>query len=325
MQSGGQCHILTSSRSEENGNRIVDELKQINPEGEAIFIQKDISLLRSVDEVCDELKKREWKVNCLFLTAGYMTLRGRNETIEGIDRKMSVNYYSRIRAILNMMPTLKAASDAGELSRVITVLAAGSEGDVREDDLDLKHDFTLHACLAHCVVMTDFSIEVLAQMYPHTAFSHSYPGTVKTGIANQLSGPVRLAVKVLYAVMTPWILDVKESGERHYFQMTNKCYPAANGGVGIEMPEGVSVMKGSNGKIGSGAYLLDWDGKATGDEEILKKYRDQNMAQRVWEHTMQIFQQAERLNPRREAKRPASQDAEGSGRSIPNPVGWRPA
>ncbi|KAK4544232.1 hypothetical protein LTR36_004442 [Oleoguttula mirabilis] len=311
-------------RNEDRGNKIVSELREINPQGEAIFLQKDISLLRSVDEICDELKRREKKIHCLFLTAGYMTLRGRNETTEGIDRKMSVNYYSRIRCILNMMSTLQAASEAGELSRVITVLAAGSEGEVRMDDLDLKHDFTLHACLAHCVIMTDFAIEVLAKQYPGTAFSHSYPGTVKTGIANQLSGPVRLAVKVLYAVMTPWILDVKESGERHYFQMTNKCYPAANGGVGIDMPEGISVIQGSNGEIGSGAYLLDWDGKATGDVTILKKYREQGMAEKVWEHTKEVFQEAERLN-RKDGKRPASQDAEGSERPIPNPVGWRAA
>ena len=57
------------------------------------------------------------------------------------------------------MPLLEAASRDNELARVITVLAAGSEGDVRVDDLDLKHNFTLHACLAHCVVMTDFAIE----------------------------------------------------------------------------------------------------------------------------------------------------------------------
>lgn len=61
---------------------------------------------------------------------------------------MAVNYYTRMRCILNLMPALTRASEANELSRVITVLAAGSEGDVREDDLDLKHNFTLHACLA---------------------------------------------------------------------------------------------------------------------------------------------------------------------------------
>jgi len=274
--------------------------------------------------VCDELKERLPKINCLFLTAGYMTLTGRTETEEGIDRKMCVNYYSRIRFILNLMPKLKVASDQDELSRVITVLAAGSEGEIRLDDLELKHNYTLHACLAHCVVLTDFAIEELAQRYPGTAFSHSYPGTVKTGIANELTGPVRLAVKVMYAVMTPWILNVKESGERHFFQLTNKCYPAAKGAVGIEPPDNVEVIQGSNGKIGSGAYLLDWDGKPAGDQAFLAKYRDLGMGEKTWQHTMSMFEQAERLNPK-SGKRPASSEAEGSGRPIPNPIGWRPA
>ncbi|KAK5134779.1 hypothetical protein LTR08_006154 [Meristemomyces frigidus] len=311
-------------RSEDKGKNIVDQLREINPEGEAIFVKKDISTMRSVDEVCEELQQLEPKINCLFLTSGYMTLTGRAETVEGIDRKMAVNYYSRIRFIMNLMPQVTAASDRNELSRVITVLAAGSEGDVALDDLDLKKNFTLHACLAHCAVMSDFIVEELAARFPATSFSHSYPGTVKTGIANELTGPVRLAIKVLYAVMTPWIINVRESGERHFFQMTNKCYPATKGPVGLERPEGIDVVQGSNGQVGSGAYLLDWDGKAAGDVSVLKKYRELDMGNKVWEHTMQIFQHAERMN-RPNRKRPASQEAEGSERPISNPIGWRPA
>lgn len=299
-------------------------LKELNPEGEAFFIQKDVSLLRNVDELCIELRQRERKINCLFLTAGYMTLKGRTETAEGIDQKMSVNYYSRIRCTMNLMPLLEAASNANELSRVITVLAAGSEGEVRLDDLELKRNFTLHACLAHCVVMTDFAIEELSRRYPGTAFSHSYPGTVKTGIANELSGPVRLAVKVMYAVMTPWILNVQESGERHFFQMTSKCYPSAKGGVGIPAPEGMGVVNSMDGKPGGGAYLLDWDGKSTGDESVLGKYRKIDMGPKVWEHTMQVLARAEQL-ARKDSKRPADGQPEGSNRSIPNPIGWRAA
>lgn len=311
-------------RSEARGNRICNELHEMNPEGKAIFIQCDVSLLRNVDELCAELREREPKIHCLFLTAGFMTLRGRNETSDGVDRKMAVNYYSRIRCILNLMPSLIAASNANELSRVITVLAAGSEGDVRVDDLDLKHNFTLHACLAHCVVMTDFSMEELSRRYPGTSFSHSYPGTVKTGIANELSGPVRLAVKVMYAVMTPWILNVQESGERHLFQMTSQCYPSKKGGVGIPVPEGMSPIRGMDGTPGSGAYLLDWDGKSTGDERVLGKYREMGLGGKIWDHTMQIFTNAEN-KLRKDSKRPAQGEAEGAGRAIPNPVGWRPA
>ena len=51
---------------------------------------------------------------------------------------MAVNYYCRMRCIENLMPLLKAASDADELSRVITVLAAGSEGDVLPTIVDMK-------------------------------------------------------------------------------------------------------------------------------------------------------------------------------------------
>ena len=276
-----------------------------------------------MDEICNDLKQRERKIHFLFLTAGYMTLKGRTETEEGLDRKMCVNYYSRIRWTLNMMPLLEAASQANELSRVISVLAAGSEGDVRLDDLDLKHNFTLHACLAHCVVMTDFMVQELAKRYPGTAFFHSYPGTVKTGIANELTGPVRLAVKLMYAVMTPWILNVQESGERHFFQMTSQVYPSAKGAVGIPAPEGMEPVRSMNGERGGGAYLLDWDGKSCGDESVLRKYRELDMGRKVWDHTMDIFAQVEKKWLH--SKRAASEKADGDGRSIPNPVGWRPA
>ena len=311
-------------RDEGRGNRIINELREINPGGVAIFLQWDVSLIHEVDKLCDELKRRETKVHCLFLTAGYMTLRGRTETEEGLDRKMCVNYYSRMRCILNLIPLLEAASQAQELSRVISVLAAGSEAEIRLDDLDLQHNFTLHACLAHCVLFTDFMIDELAQRFPGTSFFHSYPGTVKSGIANELTGPIRLAVKVMYAVMTPWILDVRESGERHLFQMISKCFPARTGAAGIPIPDGLTATRGFNGEEGSGAYLLDWDSTTAGDEKLLSKYRDIGFGQIIWEHTMQMFAKAEQ-KLRKDTKRPASRDAEGSGRKIPNPVGWRPA
>ena len=305
---------------------MVEELKKLNPGGEAIFLQKNIDQLQNVDEVCSQIKARESKINCLFITAGYMTVNGRDETPDGLDRKMAVNYYSRVRCMVNLMPELTAASDAGELSRVLSVLAAGSEGDINVDDLGLKENFTLHGCLAHCVVMTDFIIDELASRYPGTSFSHSYPGTVKTGIVNQLSGTARLAVKVMYSVMSPWILNVSDSGERHFFQITNLCYPAANGGVGLPIPEGMSEIVGTNGKPGSGAYLLDWDGKATGDAEVLGKYREMGLGPKVWEHTMQTFDEAEERRRQNTNKRPASRDAEGSGERLPpDPPGWRPA
>lgn len=230
---------------------------------------------------------------------------------------MCANYYARMRFVHNLLPQLAAAARNNEISRVLSVLAAGSEGSIRKDDLALKHNFTIHACLAHCVVMTDFMMEELSKRYPGTSFSHSYPGTVKSGITNQLPGSVRLAVKVLYSVSSPWILQLSHSGERHFFQITSAMYPPKRGGrVGIEVPEGFEVCKGSDGTKGSGAYLLDWDSQATGNQDILQPLRDEGFGEQVWEHTMETFNSA--LSRKRGSDSPAEPPR------TRDPPGWRP-
>ncbi|KAK8209189.1 hypothetical protein M8818_003884 [Zalaria obscura] len=276
-----RAYIL--GRNEEKGNKLVSELIQSNPGSQAFYIKVDVALLKNVDNVCAELQRREKCINILFCTAGYMTLKGRTETPEGLDRKMCVNYYSRMRFAMNLEPQLTAASKAGQISRFMSVLAAGSEGDIRLEDLDLKHNYTLHACLGHCVMMTDFMMEEFSKRYPGTAWTHSYPGTVKTGIANELTGP--------------------EGSE-----------------AGLPIPDDLQVTNAMDGTPGGGAYLLDWDGRATGDENIIKKYRDVNLGAKTWEHLMDTFKRI--VGP----KRPAEAAPEGGNRDAPemrNPTGWR--
>jgi hypothetical protein len=57
-------------RSQEAGNRITAECRQLNPEGEYLFIKADLSLIRNVDEVCREIKSKEKAINLLFLSCG---------------------------------------------------------------------------------------------------------------------------------------------------------------------------------------------------------------------------------------------------------------
>ncbi|KAI5241247.1 hypothetical protein E4T43_05539 [Aureobasidium subglaciale] len=311
-------------RSQEKGDSLCKELEDLNPGSKAIFLKKDISILKNVDEVCEELKRREKKINVLFLSAGYMSLGGRKETPEGLDHKMAVNYYSRIRFIMNLMPELTAAGSNHELSRVLTVLAAGSEADFDMDNMELTKGYTLHSCLSHCVMMTDFMMEELAKRHPKTSFSHSYPGTVKSGITNQLTGPIRLGIKVLYSVMTPWILNFRESGERHFFQITSSMYKAKDGVAGIPLNGGLDIAVGMDEVKGSGAYLLDWDGRPAGDMGIIKRYREVNAGPKVWEHTMTAIKKAtskKRLAEDDEQQEQKRREQHAAG--APNLTGWR--
>ena len=65
-----QPRIYIIGRSQEAGDRIAAECRALNPEGTFVFFKRDTSLMRSVDEICNELASKEEAVNLLFLTIG---------------------------------------------------------------------------------------------------------------------------------------------------------------------------------------------------------------------------------------------------------------
>ena len=65
-----QPRVYFVGRSQEAGDRIAAECKTLNAEGEYIFIKADTSLIRSVDDICRDIKSKERTVNLLFLTMG---------------------------------------------------------------------------------------------------------------------------------------------------------------------------------------------------------------------------------------------------------------
>jgi len=62
--------VYLVGRSQEAGLRITNECKALNPKGEFIFISRDTSLIRNVDDICNEIQRRETSINLLFLTIG---------------------------------------------------------------------------------------------------------------------------------------------------------------------------------------------------------------------------------------------------------------
>lgn len=69
-----QPRVYFVGRSQDAGNRVTAECRQLNPEGEFIFIQADCSLIKVVDSVCSEIKNKEDAINLLFLSCGTVVL-----------------------------------------------------------------------------------------------------------------------------------------------------------------------------------------------------------------------------------------------------------
>ncbi len=212
------------------------------------------------------------------------------ETAEGLDKKLTTNYYGRLRFTHQLLPLLQAASP--QLSRVVSVLGAGDESSsINFSDLGLQRNFSIKNAMTHAIVMTDFAFEEAAKQYPSISFIHCFPGLVKTGFMRETGTLVQLGGSLMSSLLSPWTVDINESGERHLFAATSGIYPAReekNGG-GLQPPVGQDVRKGSDGVVGSGAYLIGWNGEMRANEKVLKALREKGAGKKIWEHTMETF------------------------------------
>ncbi|KAF4625754.1 hypothetical protein G7Y89_g12411 [Cudoniella acicularis] len=220
--------VYIVGRSAPAAERIIKECKELNKDGKVEFLKANVTELAEVDRVCKEIEKKEEKINLIVQTQGNLTLAGRQESPEGIDRKFTLNFYSRMRFIHNLRPLLRNASaSTPHFSRTLSVLGAGDEGKVDFNDLELKNTYSGPRCAAHTIVMNNFMTSEFASRQPETTFIHSFPSIVNTGIARELPAYVRIPMKMFLPLLSLAMVGQEETGQRQLFIATSGIYPPA--------------------------------------------------------------------------------------------------
>ncbi|KAF5645426.1 hypothetical protein F52700_1989 [Fusarium sp. NRRL 52700] len=274
--------IYYIGRSQEAGDRLQNELKDLNREGEYIFIKKDMSLLKNVDEVCRDIKSKETVLNVLFLSQG--TLRIDLDTQEGLPLVTGLTIYSRNRLAVNLLPLLKKAPS---LRRVISVMAGTHEGKLFSDDIAGRNiPFTsIHNSRGHMCSALTLSLEALALRAPEVSFIHNFPGSVDTNLIRSGDGfmmqVMKYWFKVSMTVRRQW-LPKEECGERHAWLCLSGRYPDKEGSENGVREEEVAV--GTDGNKGSGVYSVDWDGESASSEvvKLLDGFKEEGLVEKVW-------------------------------------------
>ncbi|KAI0134008.1 hypothetical protein BJ170DRAFT_705498 [Xylariales sp. AK1849] len=268
-------------RSEDAAERILAECKTLNPAGEYTFIKADVSLIRVVDQVCDRIKAKETTINVLFLSQGVLSF-DRSETSEHLHLLASLNYYSRLRFIANLLPLLRQDSS---LRRILTVGGGTLEGPLDVSDFPALR-VPRPELRGHLSTLITFGLEAIARTAPEVSFVHSYLGTVDTPLLRYMSEDM-LQLHVL--------LPVDESGERHLYLVTSARFPpAVKGGNNdsMHLKEEVAVERGTNGEVGSGVYTAgpDCEGPTTTVQDLLGEMRCKGIVEEVWRHTEGEFE-----------------------------------
>ena len=161
----GNAHIIICGRNRAAAESIIASLPKPTLPDDAQrplheFVHCDATLMKNVHAMTKDLLSRLPKINFLVLSPGYLSLKGLDETEEGIGRQLALNYYARWKFIDDLMPLLRNAKDAGEDAKVFSVLAAGDGQKMDMDDLGLKKTFGFVKNLKIAPTYNDLMMEV---------------------------------------------------------------------------------------------------------------------------------------------------------------------
>ncbi|KAG7091789.1 putative secondary metabolism biosynthetic enzyme [Marasmius oreades] len=215
----GNAHIVIIGRNQAAAENILSKFpKPSSPHAKHEFVQCDVTLMKNVKKATDDLVERLPKIDYLVMSPGYMTMKDRDESAEGIDRKLAVHYYARWKFIDGLLPALKKAKDEGEDAKVYSVLAPGYGGSVDVEDLGLKKSFSLARVALVAPTYNDLMTEEYAARNPGIPFVHAYPGWVDTGyLSNAESSFLRFTSRAIWPVLRPFLrpffFTPQEAGE----------------------------------------------------------------------------------------------------------------
>jgi NAD(P)-dependent dehydrogenase (short-subunit alcohol dehydrogenase family) len=107
----GNAHIIICGRNENAAKAIITTFPKptVGIQAKHEFVHCDALLMKNVHNTSMELVNRLPSINFLVLSPGFLTLKGRTETDEGIDKKLALNYYARWKFIYDLMPLLRKA------------------------------------------------------------------------------------------------------------------------------------------------------------------------------------------------------------------------
>lgn len=277
-------------RSTTAGASLTAECQSLNPDGIFTFIQCDVSLLRNVDAVCQDLRSKCEHINLLWLSQGSLVQGITTE--EGLNEAVSIMHFSRFRFLVNLLPLLRQAPG---LKRVVSCLAGTKEGPLMCNDFQgwkvPAND--VHSARGHIGSIQTLGLEHVAKIAPEVSFIHDFPGFVRSGIGRG-PGLKMFTLRLMFVFMAPIVaINTKESGERHVFGLTSEMYPPSSEGKGQQGRKEVGKLYaiGSDGRRGSGVYTVDQHGEGGSDEVVrfLAGLRKEDAVEWAWKQTEDEF------------------------------------
>lgn len=202
-------------------------------------------------------------------------------------------FASRILFTLSLLPALRNASG---LKRVVSVFAAGFEGNFDESQWAEYPYKAPTKARAHLASMITMAHNVLARKAPDVSFIHNFPGAVKTDFGRDAKGAMVLA-RIMFKLVGTFVYKyrtVEESSVLQLYGATSAAFPPATGSaVGVPLLGDISISAGTDGKQGSGSYSLDADYRSVSHavQQHIARAKADGAEERLWTHVITELKQ----------------------------------
>jgi len=135
---GAGADVTMAIRSRAKGEAAIAEIRRELPAAKLTIRQLDLSSLKSVAALGDELTAEARPIDILINNAGVMTPPKRQETDDGFELQFGANHLGHFALTAHLLPLLRAAEGA----RVVTVgsIAAGQRN-LDFDDANAQHGY----------------------------------------------------------------------------------------------------------------------------------------------------------------------------------------
>lgn len=115
----GRAHIVLIGRNRSAAEKTIASLPTLSQTDHGDvqctyeFVQCDVTLMKNVHQIAKDLLQRLPHINFLIHCAAVAGLLGREDTEEGIDKKMAARYYSRFALTLRSAPPSSQGAETG--------------------------------------------------------------------------------------------------------------------------------------------------------------------------------------------------------------------
>jgi NAD(P)-dependent dehydrogenase (short-subunit alcohol dehydrogenase family) len=130
--------VVMAIRNKGKGEAAIAEIRREVPTAKLTIRALDLSSLKSVAVLGDELAAQGRPIDILINNAGVMTPPQRQETEDGFELQFGANHLGHFALTAHLLPLLRAA----EAARVVTVSSiAASQRNLDFDDTDARHGY----------------------------------------------------------------------------------------------------------------------------------------------------------------------------------------